>query len=76
MKVDTYVHLSEDQSHLGLALELNDLGLLHFVVQIVTLTSTLSDTSEDRVTTVGLGDVVDELLNEDSLADTGTSEET
>jgi hypothetical protein len=28
------------------------------VVQIVTLASTLTDTSEDRVTTVGLGDVV------------------
>ena len=42
----------------------------------VTLTGTLADTGEDRVTTVGLGDVVDELLNEDSLADTGTAEET
>jgi peptide chain release factor 1 len=46
------------------------------MVQIVTLTSTLSDTSEDGITTVGLGDVVDELLNEDSLADTSTSEQT
>ena len=42
----------------------------------VTLTGTLADTGEDRVTTVGLGDVVDELLNQDSLADTGTAEET
>jgi hypothetical protein len=33
-------------------------------------------TAEDGETTVGLGDVVDELLNEHSLADTGTSEET
>jgi hypothetical protein len=70
------VHLTEDQSDLGLAIKLNDGGLLHFVVQIVTLTSTLADTSEDRVTTVGLGDVVDQLLNEDGLADTGTTEET
>lgn len=46
------------------------------MVQIVTLTGTLTDTSEDRVTTVGLGDVVDQLLNEDGLADTGTTEET
>jgi len=74
--VDTYVHLSEDQSHLGLAIEVDDLRLLHLMVQIVTLTSTLSDTSEDGITTVGLGDVVDELLNEDSLADTSTSEQT
>jgi hypothetical protein len=46
------------------------------VVQIVTLTSTLTDTSEDGVTTVVLGNVVDQLLNEHSLSDTGTSEET
>jgi peptide chain release factor 1 len=70
------VHLTEDKSDLGVTIELNDGGLLHFVVQIVTLTGTLTDTSEDGVTTVSLGDVVDELLNEDSLADTGTTEET
>jgi hypothetical protein len=52
------VHLTEHQSDLGLALKLDDTGLLHFVVQIVTLTGTLTDTSEDRETTVGLGDVV------------------
>jgi hypothetical protein len=41
----------------------------------VTLTGTLTDTGEDRVTTVSLGDVVDELLNQDGLADTSSSEE-
>jgi peptide chain release factor 1 len=46
------------------------------VVQVVTLTGALTDTGEYRVTTVGLGDVVDELLDEHSLADTGTAEET
>ena len=52
------VHLTEHQCDLGLALKLNDRCLLHFVVQIVTLTSTLADTSEDGETTVGLCDVV------------------
>ena len=52
------VHLTEHQSDLGLAIKLNDGSLLHFVVQIVTFTGTLSDTSEDGETTVGLGDVV------------------
>ena len=52
------VHLTEHQRDLGLAIKLNDGGFLHFVVQIVTLTSTLTDTGEDRETTVGLGDVV------------------
>jgi hypothetical protein len=52
------VHLTEDEGNLGLAIELDDTSLLHFVVQIVTLTGTLADTSEDGVTTVSLGDVV------------------
>jgi hypothetical protein len=84
------VHLTEHQGDLGLAIKLNDGGLLHFVVQIVALTSTLTNTSEDGVTTVSLGDVVlsmlarlgsggltyDQLLNEHSLADTSTTEQT
>jgi hypothetical protein len=52
------VHLTEDQCDLGVTVKLNDGSLLHFLVQIVTLTSTLTDTGEDRETTVGLGDVV------------------
>ena len=70
------VHLTEHKRDLRLALELNDGGLLHFVVQIVTLTGTLTDTGEHGETTVSLGDVVDKLLNEHGLADTGTTEET
>jgi hypothetical protein len=70
------VHLTEHQCDLGIAVELNDRGLLHFVVQIVTLTGTLTDSSEDRVTTVSLGDVVDQLLDKHGLADTRTTEET
>jgi peptide chain release factor 1 len=68
------VHLTEDQRHLGFTIELNDTGLLHFVVQIVTLTGTLTDTTEDGVTTVSLGDVVLQLLDETFFF--GTSEET
>jgi hypothetical protein len=52
------VHLTKDQCDLGVTVKLNDGGLLHFLVQIVTLTGTLTDTSEDGETTVGLGDVV------------------
>ena len=57
-------------------LEVDDTSLNHLVVEIVTLTGALSDTGEDGVTSVGLGDVVDELHDKHSLADTGTSEET
>ncbi len=46
------------------------------MVQIVTLTGTLTYTSEHGVTTVSLGDVVDQLLDKHSLSDTRTAEET
>jgi len=52
------VHLTEDKGDLGVTVKLNDGSLLHLVVQIVTLTGTLTDTCEDGETTVGLGDVV------------------
>ena len=52
------VHLTEDEGDLGVTVKLNDGSLLHLVVQIVTLTGTLTDTSEDGETTVVLGDVV------------------
>jgi hypothetical protein len=52
------VHLTEDQGDLGVTVKLDDGGLLHLLVQIVTLTGTLTDTSENGETTVGLGDVV------------------
>jgi peptide chain release factor 1 len=70
------VHLTEDKSTLGFTLKLDDTSFNHFVVQIVTLTSTFTDTTENGVTTVSLGDVVDQFLNQDSLADTGTTEKT
>jgi hypothetical protein len=57
-----FVHLTENKSHLGFTIKLNDRGFLHFVVQIVTLTSTLAHTCEHRVTTVSLCDVVLEIL--------------
>ena len=38
------VHLTEDEGDLGVALEVDDTGLNHLMVQIVTLTSTLTDT--------------------------------
>ncbi len=68
------VHLTEDQGDLGFSLKVNDLGLLHLVVEIVTLTGTLTDTAENGETTVSLSNVVDKLLDENGLSDTGTSE--
>merc|ERR1719449_195556 len=71
------VHLTVDKGDLGgLVLETDDSALNHLKVQIVTLTGPLSHSSEDRVTSVGLGDVVNQLHDQHSLADTSTAEET
>merc|ERR1719500_1825905 len=71
------VHLAVHEGDLGAVIfQGDDTTFNHLVVEIVTLTSSLADTGKDRVTTMGLGDVVDQLHNEDSLADTGTAEET
>mmetsp|Transcript_8345 Transcript_8345/g.16061 ORF Transcript_8345/g.16061 Transcript_8345/m.16061 type:complete len:394 (+) Transcript_8345:943-2124(+) len=73
------VHLTVDEGALGVATlgtKLDDTRLNHLTVEIVTLTGALTDTGEDGETTVGLGDVVNELHDEHSLSDTGTTEET
>ena len=44
-------------------------------IKVVALAGTLADAGEDRVAAVGLGDVVDELLNEHRLAHAGAAEE-
>jgi len=69
------VHLSVDKSGLGSwAIGLDDTGLNHFVVKIVTLSGSLSDSSEDRVTSMLFGDVVNQLHNKYSFSYTGTTE--
>jgi len=64
----------EKENDLGLSVELDDTSGNHFVVEIISFTGSLSDTSEDRVTSVHLGNVIDELSHQHSLSDTGTSE--
>merc|ERR1719458_1586186 len=71
------VHLSVHQGDLGgLVLEGDDTTLNHLVVQIVALPGPLADTSEHRETTVSLGNVVDQLHDKDSLADSSAAEKT
>ena len=69
------VHLAVDEHALGLALEVDDFGCHHFEVEICALARALADTGEHRETAVALGDVVDELHNDDSLSDAGAPEE-
>merc|ERR1719384_1977694 len=71
------VHLTVDEGDLGgLVLQADDASLNHLVVEIVTLTGPLSHTSKHRVTTVGLGDVVDQFHDQHSLAHTGSAKQT
>eukprot|EP01083_Nonionella_stella_P023190 64104_1 len=76
------VHLSVHKGSLGSLggatglIDLDDTSLNHLVVKIVTLTSTLSDTSEDRVSSVVHGNVVNKFHNNNGLSYSGSSEET
>mmetsp|Transcript_15998 Transcript_15998/g.53610 ORF Transcript_15998/g.53610 Transcript_15998/m.53610 type:complete len:380 (-) Transcript_15998:156-1295(-) len=70
------IHLSVNESGLGSgAIELDHTRLNHLVVQIVAFTGAFSNTGEHGVTTVSLSDVVDELHDKHSLADTSSSEQ-
>src|SRR5690606_16613706 len=51
-------------------------GVLHLVVEVVTLTSTLTHTGEHGITAVLDGDVTDQFHHVHGLADTGTTEQT
>ena len=51
------------------------LGLGHLVVEVAALAGALADAGEHREAAVLLGDVVDELEDEDGLADAGAAEE-
>ena len=48
-------------------------GLFHFIVEFPSLSGTLADTGKDRVRTEALINIVDQLLDQDSLSNTGTA---
>ena len=65
------VHLAEHQRGV-----LENARLFHFEVEIVALAGALTHAAEHRVATVLLGDRVDELHDDDRLADAGATEQT
>mmetsp|Transcript_15641 Transcript_15641/g.22907 ORF Transcript_15641/g.22907 Transcript_15641/m.22907 type:complete len:226 (-) Transcript_15641:541-1218(-) len=70
------VHLSVHQRRFGLAaVELYNSGLNHFVVEIVSFTSSLSHSGKYRETSVLLGNIVDQFHNKHRLSDSGSSKE-
>src|SRR5690606_32692639 len=66
-----FVHLAEHEAGL-----VEHAGFFHFVVQVVTFTSTLTNTGKHRVSTVEFCNVINKLGNKDGLTNTSTSEET
>merc|ERR1712042_161303 len=72
-----FVHLSVHKGDLGcLVLQGNDTSFNHLIVQIVTLTGSFSYSSKYRVTSVGFGNIVNQFHNQDSFADSSTTEKT
>ena len=65
-----FVHLPIDQRGLG-----QNAGFLHLVVEIVALTGTLADACKDRQAAVFCGNVVDQLHDENGLADAGAAKQ-
>jgi hypothetical protein len=72
MKRSTWrlVHLAEDEGRLG-----DDARLGHLVDEVVALARALAHAGEDRDARVLLGDVADELLDDDRLAHAGAAED-
>ena len=64
------VHLAEGEGRLG-----EDARLGHLGDEVVALAAALADAGEHRVARVLLGDVADQLLDDDRLADAGATED-
>ena len=64
------VHLAEDEGRLG-----DDARLGHLGDEVVALAGALADAGEHGVAGVLLGDVADQLLDDDRLADAGAAED-
>ena len=65
------VHLAENERRF-----IADAAFTHFTPEVVTLTAALADAGKHGVTAVLHGDVVDELLDKDGLADACAAEQT
>jgi len=52
-----------------------DLGLDEFVVEVVAFAGALADAGEDRIAAMRLGDIVDQFLDQDGLADARAAEQ-
>ena len=74
------VHLAIHQRDLGafgelVLVHLDDAGVDHLVIEVVAFAGALADAGEHRHAAMRLGDVVDQLLDDDGLADAGAAEQ-
>ncbi len=65
-----FVHLTEHHAHL-----VEDVGVLHFVIEVIAFAGALTHTGEYRQAAVLLGDVVDELHHVHGLPHAGAAEQ-
>ena len=76
-----FVHLAEHQGAFRLDVRIGmmrvgvDLRFNEFVIEVVAFAGTLTDAGEHRVATMGLGNVVDQFLDQHGLADAGAAEQ-
>ena len=70
-------HLAVDQRRLGFlpVIRIDDARLLHFEPKVIALAGAFAHAGEDRHTAVLEGDVVDQLHDDDGLADTRAAEQ-
>ena len=70
-------HLAVDQGALGfgVVVRVDDAGFLHFQPQVVAFAGALAHAGEHRNAAVLHGDVVDQLHDDDGLADAGAAEQ-
>eukprot|EP00341_Mesodinium_pulex_P006742 CAMPEP_0116906706 /NCGR_PEP_ID=MMETSP0467-20121206/12673_1 /TAXON_ID=283647 /ORGANISM="Mesodinium pulex, Strain SPMC105" /LENGTH=432 /DNA_ID=CAMNT_0004581591 /DNA_START=204 /DNA_END=1503 /DNA_ORIENTATION=+ len=70
------IHLALDQGATGTrAIHFNHAGFYHFVIQVVAFAGPFADACENGVSSVGLGNIVDQLHDEHGLSDSGSSKE-
>lgn len=60
----------------GFIFKINNTWLDHFMIQIISLSSSLSNTSKHWVTTMSFGNIVNQFHDKNSLSNTCSTEET
>ena len=70
-----FIHLAVAESHLGFGevVSIDNPRFLEFLVEVIAFTGAFAYTSKHRNTTMLLGDVIDQLLNKDRLANPGAA---